>query len=100
MYDFQPRNVPSRGLAARMTTSISPEVIAFLLEKDWPPGPDFSKKEAIVSQRLLMSSNAPDSNRYVQYEVAIPFEKAGLCAREVYDKSQEVYSEKNNSSFA
>ena len=79
--------IPSLGLAA------TSEMVACLLERDWLPGPDFSKRDALVSQRFEMSYNAPDANMYDQYEVAVPLEKAAECSKEVYKESAKYLNQ-------
>lgn len=90
-YDRQPRNVEQRGEVPQLSSPSSSELVGYLLEKDWLPAQDLSKRDALVSQRFEMSSNAPDANMYDQYEVAVPLEKAADCMRAVYAKSQEMF---------
>ena len=90
-FDRQPRRIERRGEIPSLGLAATSEMVAYLLERDWLPGPDFSKRDALVSQRFEMSYNAPDANMYDQYEVAVPLEKAAECAREVYKESVKIF---------
>jgi hypothetical protein len=90
-FDRQPRRIERRGEIPSLGLAATSEMVAYLLERDWLPGPDFSKRDALVSQRFEMSYNAPDANMYDQYEVAVPLEKAAECAREVYKESGKIF---------
>ena len=90
-FDRQPRRIEQRGEIPSLGPRQTSEMVAYLLERDWLPGPDFSKRESLVSQRLEMSYNSPDANMMDQYEVAVPLEKAAACAREIYKESGKIF---------
>lgn len=89
-FDRQPRRIEKRGEIPSLAAPATSELVAYLLERDWLPGANFSKRDALVSQRFELARNAPDVNMYDQYEVAVPLEKAAECAREVQTKQQNI----------
>ena len=90
-FDRQPRRIEKRGEIPSLAAPATSELVAYILERDWLPGANFSKRDALVSQRFELARNAPDVNMYDQYEVAVPLEKAAECAREVYKQSNKIF---------
>ena len=57
-FDRQPRRIEKRGEIPSLAAPATSELVAYILERDWLPGANFSKRDALVSQRFELARNA------------------------------------------